>query len=786
MWERKKIALHLMLRQIVLKGRGFSRAVTPQTPRAASAAEGALFPTGTPQPAGIWEQNNRRIQTDAINSYLAAIPSERAKRRSRGTPAFVFLSLFILILLPTSAQTTSPPAPKTPAASAPQSTPPPPPAGGDILFSRGSGTQSATEPESAPSASQPAAPSLQSRSPSSPQFAPPIPSAAHLGPGDADPLHVTNAERTALTFTAYDLDLHLTPASAGLSAHALLTVRNDGTAPISRLILQLSSTLHWDSISLRPAPTATPAAARFTSRLVDTDTDHTGTMSEAVVTLPEPLGPGASLSLIALYSGSIPQSANRLTRIGAPGPQAAAQDWDAIAPADPMAADEVGTALRGFGNVLWYPVSAPPAFLGDGAKLFALVGRTRLREADATFRLRLAIEYSGEPPDAAYLCGRRAQLQAISDNPDLPIADAPGIATAAFDARPIGFRTPSLFVTARAATLTGPPDHGDLIAAITGHDANPSLTLAPWNAAAAQLVPMLSGWLGPQPSSMLTILDHPGDPYEDDALLVHSLIRPLRPADTRESELIEAELVRPLTHAWIQSTHPWIDQGLPEFMSLLWTERTDGRTAALSQLAELVRPLALTEPDFTTPDTPPSPDGASLAQATGETFYRNKAAAVWWMLRSITGDDMLKQALQAYRGNPHLDRDPHGLQQAVEAASHMDLAWFFRDWIYQDRGLPDLSIVNVTPSQLGPSGSPANTWLVAVEVRNDGSAEAQVPVTVRSADATETRPLRVPGHASASVRIVFTGRPDQVQVNDGTVPETQTSVHTRQLVMPTQ
>ncbi|HEY5056254.1 MAG TPA: hypothetical protein VII58_08840, partial [Acidobacteriaceae bacterium] len=664
-----------------------------------------------------------------------------------------------LALLPASAQSTP--------QSGPQAAPTPQP-GSTVIFSR----DAATSPSDSPSQS------LKTSS---------------LGPGDTDPLHLTQAERTALTFTAYDLDLHLTPASAGLSARAALTVRNDSQSPLTRLVLQLTSTLRWDSISLRADSNSTPVPAHFTSRLVDTDADHTGAMSEAVITLPQPLAPGASLSLIALYSGAIPQSANRLTRIGAPAPQAIAQDWDVIAPADASSDIQTGTALRGFGNVLWYPVSAPPVFLGDGAKLFSLVGHTKLRESAATLRLRLAIEYDGEPPDAAYLNGRRAQLTAISDNADAPAAAAPGIATATFDAQPIGFRTPSLFVTAAAAHLTGTPENAALIAAITGHDT----ALSAYSSAAQAIEPLLANWLGPRPSTPLTILDHPGEPFEDDALLVQSMsTQSMQPpvsssdpkATTPSPESLEPALVHSLTHAWIDSTHPWMNEGLPEFMSLLWTERTQNHAAALAQLAQLDQPLALVEPDFSDPNHAASPAGASLADASGEVFYRNKAAAVWWMLRAIAGEDALKQALQDYRRlsakGPHFDDDPQAFERTLEAAAHMDLAWFFRDWVYADRGLPDLRIASVTPSRLQPNGAAAAGWLVAVEVHNDGYAEAQVPVIVRSADATETRQLRVPGRASTSVRVVFAGRPDQVQVNDGTVPETQTSIHTRELVLP--
>jgi hypothetical protein len=622
---------------------------------------------------------------------------------------------------------------------------------------------------------------------------------AAVNPQD-DKLAVAVAERNALTFTAYDLDVHVTPASAGMSVRAGLTVRNDGAAALPRLILDISSSMHWDAFSARR--TSTPSAVTplpFAAHPVDTDADHTGQMAEAVVTLPQPLAPGASITLTALYSGAIRPSGERLERIGAPTDKALAADWDAISNPDSNG-QPAGTALRGFGNVLWYPVSAPPVFLGDGAKLFQAVGNTKLREATASVRLRLAVEYIGDPPDAAYFCGRRGQLIAISDNPNIPAAESPGIATAVFDPQPLGFRTLSLFVTGGAASDTGTPANPALIAAITDrYDALPA-----YSAAAALVEPLLTDWFGSQPERALTILDHPGQPFEDDALLV----RPMR-AD--ESATLAPSLVHSLTHAWIRSSHPWIDEGLAQFVSLLWMERTAGRVAALAELEDAAHSLALAEPE--NPDGPASssssgdsssqtsssldpserpvsptpfvrPAGESLAAATGDIFYRTKAAAVWWMLRSIVGDEALKQTLQAYRRDAKLDRDPTGFEQTLEKFSHKDLRWFFNDWVYHDRGLPDLSIASVTPSQTESRASLPDGWLVAVVVRNDGYAEAEVPVTVRSGTASETMKLRIPGRSSASTRIVFAGTPAQVEVNDGSVPETQTSIHTRQLTLP--
>ena len=60
---------------------------------------------------------------------------------------------------------------------------------------------------------------------------------------------------------------------------------------------------------------------------------------------------------------------------------------------------------------------------------------------------------------------------------------------------------------------------------------------------------------------------------------------------------------------------------------------------------------------------------------------------------------------------------------------------------------------------------------MALDVSNDGYAEAEVSVTVRSKGATVTERLRIPAKGKVSRRMLTGGRPTEVQVNDGTVPE---------------
>ncbi len=563
---------------------------------------------------------------------------------------------------------------------------------------------------------------------------------------------VSDAERAALTFTAYDLDVHLTPAQSRLAVHAEFTVRNSGKEPLTRLVFQVSSALRWESFAMRSGGQVSPLS--FTVQTIDTDADHTGKATEAVVALPQALEPGASVVLTSFYSGEVTLSAERLERIGAPLDQAARADWDEIS--------AEWTGLRGFGDVLWYPTAAAPVFLGDGAKLFQSVGQTKLRQAGATVRLRLTVEFVGDAPDAVFFCGRREQLRVVSENQNVPVAESPGVATAEFAEVPLGFRTMSLFVTDRAGTVTD----NSLISAVTSehYDALPS-----YGAASEKVRPLLTEWLGATPLNLLTILDHNGQPFEDDALLV----APLRAA---AGDVLAQSLAHSLSHAWFRSSHVWLDEGVAQWMSLLWLEQSHGREAAVGRLQEDAKALALAEPAVGRKTD--ASEGQSLIEASDEVYYRTKAAAVLWMLRSQVGDEAMKRALRLYRDDK-LDGDPREFQRVLERASRKDLGWFFDDWVYRDRGLPDLTIVNVTPRAMDRVAGKGAGWLVSVEVKNDGDAVAEVPVTVRSGTLTSTERLRIPGRSSASTRIVFEGTPEEVLVNDGTVPEVESSVHVK-------
>lgn len=565
---------------------------------------------------------------------------------------------------------------------------------------------------------------------------------------------IGDAERSAIRFLAYDLDVHLRPESAGISVVARVTVRNDGAKPLPEIALEISSLLHWDVVS-QTGKTRTEKLP-FDQHSLQTDADHSGAASEAVIHLLAPLQPQGSAELTLLYSGALDRSAPDAERVSSSRAGDAATDWSMVAPE--------GTSLRGFGDTLWYPVAAPQVFLGEGAGFLHVAGEQMLHQSAASMRLRVSVEYAGEPPTTAFFCGRQQQLTVLRDDPDAPVASSSGVATATFPAQRLGFRTPSLFLTDTAPVLAA----GGLVAAVSSDADLPARLFA----AAAPADALLNAWFGKSPGRVLTVIDRPGPPFADGDLLV----APVRSMDA--TALASAPLAS-LTRTAFRSAQIWLDQGMPQFTSLLWLEATQGRPAAVGVLEQQSHALALAE-------SMAGPDSAaqqSLLAATDAVYYRNKASSVLWMLREIVGDDVLKQTLGRYVRETRRDADGDGFERLIEKISGKDLRWFFDDWVYHDRGLPDLSILSVAPRELPQRSAQGEGWLVAVEVRNDGSAVAEVPVTIRSGSLTATERLRIPAHSVASTRILFQGRPEQVQVNDGSVPEAAASTHVRNIAM---
>jgi hypothetical protein len=265
----------------------------------------------------------------------------------------------------------------------------------------------------------------------------------------------------------------------------------------------------------------------------------------------------------------------------------------------------------------------------------------------------------------------------------------------------------------------------------------------------------------------LNILDLPEDgdiPFETGAMLA----TPIRVA---APDLLEGVMAHALTHAWVMSPRAWLSEGVAHFMGTLWIEKRDGRARALATLDNARPALALAEPE-----SPGAGDGQPLVACISPVYYRTKAAYVFWMLRDLVGDATLSAALRAY--DPAKDGGQDSFEALVEQAGQRhDLRWFFADWVYADKGLPDLSIATVYPSPASVAGS----YLVAVNMANSGYASVEAPVQVISESAAVTQRVMLAARSKAVQRILIQGTPTEVRLNDGTIPETQATIHIKTL-----
>jgi hypothetical protein len=240
----------------------------------------------------------------------------------------------------------------------------------------------------------------------------------------------------------------------------------------------------------------------------------------------------------------------------------------------------------------------------------------------------------------------------------------------------------------------------------------------------------------------------------------------LMPLTDNETTLLLAALQQ-LTHLYFPSPRAWISEGLAGYAQANYFQEEKGRDAALAYLQSHRNALLQAEKEAREGNRE---SDHSLINATDDLYVQAKAMNVWWMLRDMIGDTAFSVALHNYNASD--DANPHYMQKVVEAQAHRDLQWFFDDWVYRDHRLPDLRIASVYPRQLENGG-----YMVTILVENLGDAGAEVPVTVHMTTGEATDRLIVPGKSKASVRIVAPAAPQEVHVNDGSVPESGTSNH---------
>jgi hypothetical protein len=541
--------------------------------------------------------------------------------------------------------------------------------------------------------------------------------------------------REAFTFTNYDLHVRIEPEQRRLAVRGRITLRNDSSTPQRNLSLQISSSLGWRSVE------RSHQALQFVSQTYTSDIDHTGVLSEAIVELPQAVPPKGTVELEVGYEGVIRLDTTRLTRIGVPEEEAQHTDWDQIS--------ESFTAVRGVGYVVWYPVATEAAILSDANAVLEALGRWKAREADASMTLVLE--------------STRDETLLFSGTPDLAsvVTEADIAKVGAFTMLRFGTDVPA-FAMASYHKLTA--------------KLNSAVEYLPGQQDSAQAYVDVMARLDPFSPlgrgavGILEVVQLP-DPDAAAFSTQGMLLTPLEAPVTREAELT---LIYALTRERVWSRRAWIKEGLAHYAQLLHIEQQQGRQAALDYLNAHRPELAEAEKDARTKSAGDTvtPDESETARAlvhSGDNLYaQTKAMYVWWMLRDMVGE--WNAVLLGYRASE--DQDPEYLERLIEPLARRDLSWFFEDWVYHDRGLPDFRVASVYPSPTAPG-----SYMVTVTVENLGSAGAEVPVTVRAQDGEVTKRLEVRGKSKNSIRIMVPFLPQEVVVNDGGVPETNLSTH---------
>jgi hypothetical protein len=544
-------------------------------------------------------------------------------------------------------------------------------------------------------------------------------------------------DRDAFTFTKYDLSVRVEPEQQRLGVRGKITLRNDSNAPQKNIALQISSSLDWTSIQ------ADGSDVQFVTHEYTSDIDHTGALSEAIVTLPHEVPPKSTVELEIGYEGVIPLDVTRLTRIGVPQEKAKHTDWDQIG--------KSFTAVRGIGYVVWYPVSTESADLSEGNSVFETIGRWRAREVDSRVKISLCFSASKSAPPIVMM-----------NDPSHP-ASSVVVATTTGDGtvcsehvyEPLGLASP-LFFGASYAEQDAP---GVELRYLPEHKSGAEN----YALAAALVAPTVSEWFGSprQKAETVEVPDPEASPFESGPML-------LTPLSSTNSTLYELSAVHQLTHAAFVSPRLWIYEGLAHFAQALEREQQYGRQSALEYMSRQKSSIADAEKALAAAHTHNEAADESLINTSIEEFYRSKAMYVWWMLRDMIGDAALKKSLAGY----HADQDKESayLQHLIEAQTHRDLEWFFDDWVYRDRGLPAFHIATAYARPKVEGGS-----MVTVTIENVGDAGAEVPVTLRMEDGEVTRRIEVRAKSKAAVRIDASSTPLEVVVNDGSVLERSTS-----------
>lgn len=547
-------------------------------------------------------------------------------------------------------------------------------------------------------------------------------------------------DREAFSITTYDLNVQIEPEQHRLGARGKIMLRNDTSAPQKIAVLQISSSLDWRAIR------AAGKMLQFVTQPYTSDIDHTGSLSEAIVTLPQEVAPKGTIDLEIAYEGVILPDATRLTRIGAPEETAKNTDWDRI--------DTGFTGVRGAGNVAWYPIATDVANLSEGDSIFEVLARWKARESDSKAHIKIEIA-TNTGVDLKLLVNEPTCTSTVKDSGEARLIEGD-----------CSFQTLSTIVPSFFAAQYGEVDRESVrVFNLRTHAA----AAEAYAEAAEKVEPFIVDWFGParEKAETADLPDQDAAPFESGAFLATALN-----SGSRVSGLV---IAHQLAHASVSSPRPWINEGLAHFAQALYLEQQKGRQAALDYIT--AHRAALRQPDTSDSKATQNDAARSLINTNSEELLRSKAMCVWWMLRDMVGNAALKKAIQAYR--PEEDKDASYMPRLIAAQTDRDLEWFFDDWVYRDHGLPDFKVESAFSRK-----TLNNTYLLTITLENAGTAGAEVPVLIKMAHGEAAKRIEVRAKSKTTVRVETPAASQEIIVNDGSVPESRTGDNTFKVEPP--
>jgi len=404
--------------------------------------------------------------------------------------------------------------------------------------------------------------------------------------------------------------------------------------------------------------------------------------------------------------------------------------------------------------VAWYPITTESADFSEGNSLFEVVDRWKARVAGSEFKARIVMsDVTGEA--SRFMICSPGGLRMIE-----AMGRAQQVSAECSWAR-LGTVTPT-FAMANYQDRSKPPFY---LFSFPSHEEG----AATYSNALDPAMKFVSGWFGPPsaPVAIADFADPKSAPFESGTLLMASMA-------AQDSKLAGTNVVHELVHSALPSSRPWVYEGLAHFAEAMYRQQQGGRQAALDLLGLHRAAFLDSEKEVSAAlrknieqnavDRPTA--GQPLATTFDETYYRSKAAYVWWMLCDMVGDNALKQATHKYRAEDDNNKDPKYVEHLIEAAAKRDLSWFFDDWVYQDRGLPDFHVQSVHPWK-----TEKGVQIITVTMENLGNAGAEVPFTIICEGGEITKRIEVRAKSTATTRVELPGTPSEIVVNDGSVPE---------------